>query len=31
MLDEDSAGNDQLKADAVQIFNTKGVTSLKTV
>jgi adenine-specific DNA-methyltransferase len=30
-LDEGFAGNDQLKANAVQIFKTKGVTSLKTV
>lgn len=30
-LDEGFAGNDQLKANAVQIFNTKGVTSFKTV
>jgi adenine-specific DNA-methyltransferase len=25
------AGNDQLKANAVKIFKTKGVTSFKTV
>ena len=25
------AGNDQLKANAVQIFKTNGVTSFKTV
>lgn len=30
-LDESFAGNDQLKANAVQIFRTKGVTSFKTV
>ena len=30
-LDEGFAGNDQLKANAVQIFKTKGVTSFKTV
>ncbi len=30
-LDEGYAGNDQLKANAVQIFKTKGVTSFKTV
>lgn len=24
-------GNDQLKANAVQIFKTKGITSFKTV
>jgi adenine-specific DNA-methyltransferase len=30
-LDESFAGNDQLKANAVQIFKTKGVTSFKTV
>lgn len=30
-LDEGFAGNDQLKANAVQFFNTKGVTSFKTV
>jgi hypothetical protein len=30
-LDEVFAGNDQLKANAVQIFKTKGVTSFKTV
>ena len=29
--DEGFAGNDQLKANAVQIFKTKGVTSFKTV
>jgi adenine-specific DNA-methyltransferase len=29
-LDEGFAGNDQLKANAVQIFKTKGVTSFKT-
>jgi len=31
LLDEGFAGNDQLKANAVQIFKTKGVTSFKTV
>jgi adenine-specific DNA-methyltransferase len=31
LLDEGFAGNDQLKANAVQIFRTKGVTSFKTV
>lgn len=30
-LDEGFSGNDQLKANAVQIFRTKGVTSFKTV
>jgi len=30
-LDESFAGNDQLKANAVQIFKTKGVPSFKTV
>jgi adenine-specific DNA-methyltransferase len=30
-LDEGFAGNDQLKANAVQTFRTKGVTSFKTV
>jgi adenine-specific DNA-methyltransferase len=30
-LDEGFAGHDQLKANAVQIFKTKGVTSFKTV
>jgi len=30
-LDEGFAGNDQLKANAVQIFKTKGVASFKTV
>ncbi|MGH9890541.1 MAG: site-specific DNA-methyltransferase [bacterium] len=30
-LDAGFAGNDQLKANAVQIFKTKGVTSFKTV
>ena len=30
-LDEGFAGNDQLKANAVQIFRTNGVTSFKTV
>ncbi len=30
-LDEGFAGNDQLKANAVQVFKTKGVTSFKTV
>ena len=30
-LDEGFASNDQLKANAVQIFKTKGVTSFKTV
>ena len=30
-LDEGFAGNDQLKAHAVQIFKTKGITSFKTV
>ena len=30
-LDEGFAGNDQVKANAVQIFKTKGVTSFKTV
>ena len=30
-LDEGFAGNDQLKANAVQIFKTQGITSFKTV
>ena len=30
-LDEGFAGKDQLKANAVQIFKTKGVTSFKTI
>lgn len=30
-LDEGFAGNDQLKANAVQIFKTNGITSFKTV
>ena len=30
-LDGSFAGNDQLKANAVQIFKTKGVTSFKAV
>lgn len=30
-LDQGFTGNDQLKANAVQIFKTKGVTSFKTV
>jgi adenine-specific DNA-methyltransferase len=30
-LDEGFAGNDQLKANAVQTFRAKGVTSFKTV
>jgi adenine-specific DNA-methyltransferase len=30
-LDEGFSGNDQLKANAVQIFKTKGITSFKTV
>ena len=30
-LDAGFAGNDQLKANAVQIFRTKGITSFKTV
>ncbi|MGV8073428.1 MAG: site-specific DNA-methyltransferase [Syntrophobacteraceae bacterium] len=30
-LDRGFAGNDQLKANAVQIFRTKGVTSFRTV
>ncbi len=30
-LDEGFASNDQLKANAVQIFKTKGITSFKTV
>ncbi len=30
-LDEGFAGNDQLKANAVHIFKTRGVTSFKTV
>jgi adenine-specific DNA-methyltransferase len=29
--DRQAGGNDQLKANAVQIFKTKGVTSFKTV
>ncbi len=29
-LDEGFAGNDQLKANAVQIFKTQGVTSFRT-
>jgi len=31
LLDEGFAGNDQLKANAVQIFKTRGVSSFKTV
>jgi adenine-specific DNA-methyltransferase len=31
LLDEGFARNDQLKANAVQIFKTKGITSFKTV
>ncbi len=31
LLDEGFAANDQLKANAVQTFKTKGVTSFKTV
>jgi adenine-specific DNA-methyltransferase len=31
LLDEGFAGNDQLKANAVQTFKTKGITSFKTV
>ena len=31
MLDEGFAGNDQLKANAVQLFKTKGIPSFKTV
>jgi adenine-specific DNA-methyltransferase len=31
LLDAGFAGNDQLKANAVQIFKTKGITSFKTV
>jgi adenine-specific DNA-methyltransferase len=31
VLDEGFAGNDQLKANAVQIFRTKGITTFKTV
>ena len=30
-LDEGFAGNDQLKANAVQIFKAKGITTFKTV
>jgi len=30
-LDEGFAGHDQLKANAVQLFKTRGVTSFKTV
>ena len=30
-LDEGFAGNDQLKANAVQTFKIKGVASFKTV
>lgn len=30
-LDEGFAGNDQLKANAVQVFKTKGIPSFKTV
>ena len=30
-LDESFAGNDQLKANAVQIFKTQGVTTFRTV
>jgi adenine-specific DNA-methyltransferase len=30
-LDEGFAGNDQLKANAVQAFKTKGVASFKTI
>jgi adenine-specific DNA-methyltransferase len=30
-LDEGFAGKDQLKANAVQVFKSKGVTSFKTV
>jgi adenine-specific DNA-methyltransferase len=30
-LDEGFAGNDQLKANAVQTFKTKGVASFRTV
>jgi adenine-specific DNA-methyltransferase len=30
-LDEGFAGNDQLKANAVQIMKSKGVTSFRTV
>ncbi len=30
-LDEAFIGNDQLKANVVQIFKTKGFTSFKTV
>jgi adenine-specific DNA-methyltransferase len=30
-LDEGFAGNDQLKANAMQIFKTQGVPSFKTV
>jgi adenine-specific DNA-methyltransferase len=31
LLDEGFAGNDQLKANAVQTFKTKGITAFKTV
>ncbi len=31
LLNRQAGGNDQLKANAVQIFKTKGVTSFKTV
>ncbi len=31
LLDEGFARNDQIKANAVQIFKTKGSTSFKTV
>jgi len=30
-LDEGFAGNDQLKANAVRIFKTRGVTSFRRV
>jgi len=30
-LDEDFAGNDQLKANAVQIFKTGGIKTFKMV
>ncbi|HJX62907.1 MAG TPA: hypothetical protein VJ860_03030 [Polyangia bacterium] len=30
-LDDGFAGNDQLKANAVQIFRSKGIVSFKTV
>ena len=30
-LDEGFTGNDQLKANAVQVFRTKGITSFTTV